>query len=458
MPLFEWLKHRTLDLGDENLALLAERSSGWCIVSKRDYSVLNVSLPATYGSSGLPQPLTSLWESGLLSRDGMEHPDSRYSPSKRPSSILLKLTGSCNIECSYCYDYDSKRFTAQQTLASVKATLAPLLEAKQPLSVAFHGGEPLLKFNLMRDIVEWLKPHTDHVGFSVQTNATRFTGEILDFFEENDFSVGISLDGLSNEANAHRITPRGISPLEGTLQLMRDHPDFVRRRCGFLAVASRTSVAGLPAYAKWLQDHGVKGLSITFLDLAGRGKDLASELLSPEEAVELYSILISMIRTGEIATLGLRNLIARMHNLFMLQSRDMCYRGPCGAASDFLVLDAEGGHRTCDCVYDPYFELERNHSNEVTSNLPTQRSAIIDRHEWLREASPTCSSCSLFGLCGGTCVAKAIVQTGTDRSVDPVECALSQYLYPELLREFIAPSRPLFDYYSWHEERVPSLD
>lgn len=109
---------------------------------------------------------------------------------------------------------------------------------------------------------------------------------------------------------------------------MRERPQFVRQRCGFLAVASRTSAPGLPAFARWLQDFGVQGMSITFLDLAGRGADLADERLSPEQAVDLYAGLLEMIRNGQLHSLALRNLVARMNNLFTLQSRDLCYRGP----------------------------------------------------------------------------------------------------------------------------------
>ena len=452
MSRYAWASHRTLALPGEDLAVLADHNSGWCVLTRDEYLSLNAVLPVTIPQAAAPAALDRLWAAGLATRDGLHADHALYEPSTYPTAVLLKLTGTCNIECEYCYDYDDKRFKAQQSFASIRDTLQRLLDRQDRISIAFHGGEPLLRFGLIQQVVEWLAPYRARVGYSIQTNATRFTPAVLDFLEKHEFSVGISLDGLDEASNALRTTRRSPTPLEGVQRLMRERPDFVRERCGFLAVASRTSAPGLPAFATWLQAFGVSGLSITFLDLAGRGAGLADQRLSPHEAVDLYRTLVGMIRRGEIRELGIRNLIARMHNLFMLQSRDLCYRGPCGAAADFLVLDAEGGQRTCDCVYHPYFEITAADADAPSESQPARR-AILDRHAWLRTEGETCATCPIFGLCGGTCVAKAIVRTGTDRSVDPVECALSKYIYPELLREFVAEERPLFEYYARHEHK-----
>lgn len=445
---YAWASHRVLPLDGDDLAVLADGSSGWCVLTRDAYRQLRAELPLELDDSIQLQPLTQLWESALLTRDGRCIDTAQYRQAQSPTAVLLKLTGTCNIDCDYCYDYDAERFRAQQSLGTIQTTLAPLLERGEPLSIAFHGGEPLLRFGLIRQVVQWLEPHRARVGFSLQTNGTRFTPEILDFLEQHDFSVGLSLDGLDEASNALRRTRGPRTPLQCILALMRERPQFVRQRYGFLAVASRTSAPGLPAFARWLQDFGVQGMSITFLDLAGRGADLADERLSPEQAVDLYAGLLEMIRNGQLHSLALRNLVARMNNLFTLQSRDLCYRGPCGAAGDFLVLDAQGGKRTCDCVYHPYFELK---AGQDGGDAPA-RAAIVARHSWLRLHGQGCSRCALFGLCGGTCVAKALVRTGHDRSVDPVECALSRYLYPELLREFTAAERPLFAYYARHAQ------
>ncbi len=452
MPIFEWASHRTMPLTGKDIVVLAVRSSGWCVITTEEYKLLNEQLPGNFPNPEVNEALNHLWKAGLVMQDGLPHLSSIYHPASYPTAVLLKLTGTCNIECEYCYDYDSKRFKAQQTFEVIQKTLRNILNNQEQFSLAFHGGEPLLRFSLMKEIVEWLKPYHTRIGFSVQTNGTRFTPEILDFLEKYEFSVGLSLDGLDEKSNALRKTYHGLTPLQAIKSLMKERPDFVRDRCGFLAVASRTSAPGLSDFSLWLQDFGVKGLSITFLDLVGRGQHLIDERLSPNEAIAVYRNLIELIRRGDIHELAIRNLLGRMHNLFTLQSRDLCYRGPCGAAGDFLVLDAEGKKRTCDCIYHPYFELDST-DNLENAGAHKARNAILERHEWLREKGPTCATCPLFGPCGGTCVAKAIAQHGSVWDVDPVECALSQYIYPELFQEFVSSQKPLFEYYSFHENK-----
>ncbi len=199
------------------------------------------------------------------------------------------------------------------------------------------------------------------------------------------------------------------------------------------------------------QEEGVGSLSLSFLDLTGRGKAMLHERLSPEEAVEVYRTFIGLIRAGDIEALALRSLTSRIGNLFTFQPRDLCHKGPCGASNEFVVLDAEGATRTCDCIYDPFFEL-----GERTGPIPPNASSrprlqIIERHDWLRTDGPVCATCPLFGLCGGTCVAKAIASNGRSDSVDPIECAVVRYIYPVLLRELAsADQQPLINYYYRH--------
>lgn len=452
--------HRTLALDEHSLAVLAERSTGWCIVTREDYETIRryfTARPSTYGGAapGARPVLEMLWSAGLLLAGRQAHPDTVVEQERYPNSLLLKLTGACNFECTYCYDYDRERWKARLQPDRVRETVAFLLSKIERLSLVFHGGEPLLRFALMKRIVtEAIEVAGDRsrLSFAMQTNGSLFNDEVVSFLEEHNFSVGISLDGFNEQSNGLRVLHDGRGSTEGVMRLLGRYSDFVRHRCGFLAVVSRTSAPHLPDFALWLQAQRISGLTVSFLDLVGRGQDMAREKLTPEEAVELYRTLISMVRRREIDALALRSLISRIHNLFTFQPRDFCHKGPCAAAGDFLVLDAEGGFRSCDCIYDPYFELAgRDEPVEKIVDHP-QRLAIIERHSWLRERGADCQSCALFGLCGGTCVAKAIAARGTPQSVDPIECALVRYIYPELLREFNSDGeKPLFAYYQRHK-------
>ncbi len=457
--------HRLLPLDGDDVAVLADRSTGWCVLTRTDYDAMALHLAdgaKTLETTENPAAVIALWEAGLLLADGRPHPGTKRVRKPWPDALLLKLTGACNFDCTYCYDYEPKRFKARLPQERIEELISFLLARQDGLALIFHGGEPLLRFEAIEQTVEFaLREAGDdkRVSFSVQTNGSLLTDEIVDFLLRHDFSIGISLDGLTEATNGLRAVRRGRTALGVVHDLLDRYPDLLRTRCGVLAVVSRTSAPGIPDLALWLQEQGIQGFSISFLDLTGRGADLHEERLEPEEAVEIYRRMIDLVRDGSLGELCFKSLTGRVQNMFTFQPRDLCHKGPCGAGSEFMVVDAYGKLRSCDCIYHPFFELKATEGGVVPHNhVEPARLGIVERHAALRDGSSECGTCSLFGLCGGTCVAKAIAHHGTPQSVDPIECAISKYLYPELLQEFAAGGEmPLFAYYQRHRNVPPEL-
>jgi uncharacterized protein len=461
--------HRILPLKNGDVAILAERNTGWCVVHEDEYHRLVAFLggaPLTISqvSDASKRTLLDLWNAGLLLAGKQYHPETKRPLDRYPSSLLLKLTGACNFDCTYCYDYDRERFKARLDLDRICTAVDFLLSKREHLSITFHGGEPLLRFDLIQNIVNYTLGHLDQVSrvrFSIQTNGALINDEVVSFLEKHNFSVGISIDGKGEISNRLRPTRgRSLSAWGHVQRLFDEYPEFVSGRCGFLAVASKTSATSLPDFALWLQEQGVRGLTITFLDLTGRGINLFDEKLTPTQAVSLYARFIDLIRAKKIEELALNSIISRINNLFTFRPQDFCHKGPCGAAGEFLVLDAEGTFRTCDCIYDPYFELGKDQAEMDNFLGNPARHAIQERHEWLRDEGADCSSCALFGLCGGTCVAKAIANNGTPQSIDPIDCAITRWIYPLLIEEFTCGGKtPILDYYRIHKPHMfESLD
>lgn len=454
--------HRVMRLDGNQMAVLSEESTAWCVLSVQDYTSLQSHLGQGQGLDFGSQDdatravLSEIWDAGLLTVDLRRNPETIRQRSRIPSSILLKVTGACDFECTYCYDYDEKRFKTKLDAATAKKAINYLLDKRNDLSVVFHGGEPLLRPRFIMDVVETTKrvahEKSANVKFGIQTNASRLNSEIRQYLINNKFSVGISLDGISEFSNIHRKTRDKWTAFDYVSRLLDDDPDFVRDHCGFLATISRESAQDLPEFMLFLQAAGVAGLAFSFLDLVGRGAALPLSKLNPKETVEVYANVIDMVRDGTISDLAIRTILSRIDNLFTFQPGDFCSRGPCAASDDFLVLDSEGKFRSCDCVYHPYFELGEQNTNLDEALANSNRNSIDERHDWLRREGVTCGTCPLFGLCGGTCVAKAIALSGTDRAIDPGECARVRYLYPLLLQEFAGPgARPVLEYYNRHK-------
>ena len=69
----------------------------------------------------------------------------------------------------------------------------------------FFGGEPLLQFNLMEKMAEYLKRNYDErFGLSLFTNGTLISDEVVDFFRENKVFVTLSIDGSKATQDKNR--------------------------------------------------------------------------------------------------------------------------------------------------------------------------------------------------------------------------------------------------------------
>jgi uncharacterized protein len=447
--LMELVPHRTLPLNEGELAILSEESNAWAIMPSAHYNRLQQSIQL---KRRLPEQLQlRLYEGGLLRQNGQ----SSITASKRklsgPRSLLLKLTGACNIFCDYCYDYDRARWKSNLTFEKIKHTLDSMLEYNQSMGVVFHGGEPLLRFDLVKEVVEYASSIAGkQISFSIQTNASLLDEEIVQFLEEHNFSVGISIDGHTEEMNRLRKTKGRQTACGYFLTALEKFPAFLRKRCGVLSVVSKANVKELPGFALWLQQQGILNLGLSFMDKAGKGMFIPEEKVTYEEATALMAGFCELVESGALSALKFTPLTSRVSNLYQYHSKDFCHKGPCAASDEFLVLDAEGNYRTCDSTYHPFFLIGADLQGEGNA---IARNNIPERHAWLKTESLTCSKCPLLSLCGGTCAAKAIASNGDPYSIDVIECAISKYLYPRLLQEFSQPGpKPLHDYYKLHEK------
>ncbi len=155
---------------------------------------------------------------------------------------VMKASKLCNLRCKYCYEWDHLADPARMSLEVWKHALVAIREYSElamrntgkafSTDIIWHGGEPLiLPVSYWRDVVslqrEIFSPEWFERGLirnCVQTNLYAVGDGILDFLQENDFALGVSVDfaggvrvtaaGKQTEAgvkqNLHRLAVRGL--------------------------------------------------------------------------------------------------------------------------------------------------------------------------------------------------------------------------------------------------------
>jgi uncharacterized protein len=135
--------------------------------------------------------------------------------------IFLKPAGSlCNLHCSYCYYLEKFRLFKRDSPVPMPDDLLELyirqhIEAStEPvISFSWHGGEPLLAgINFYKKVLalqkKW-KPAGRKIINGVQTNGTLLDERWVEFFAEENFRLGISMDGAEDLHNQYRKTTDG---------------------------------------------------------------------------------------------------------------------------------------------------------------------------------------------------------------------------------------------------------
>lgn len=170
--------------------------------------------------------------------------------------LVFEVTDACNLKCKYCaygefYEDFDKREDKMLPVSKAIRLIEYLNQywnserntsAKSFMYISFYGGEPLMNFDFIKQIVEYVETRLDcprkKFLFSMTTNAILLY-RYMDYLVEHDFHLLISLDG--NEKNdSYRVDHNGNSSYERVVRnvdlLCEKYPDFFEKNVNFNSV------------------------------------------------------------------------------------------------------------------------------------------------------------------------------------------------------------------------------
>lgn len=141
-------------------------------------------------------------------------------PFSRPMYVMLKPAGSlCNLRCKYCYYLEKEKLYSdvrQHVISDelLEKFIKEYIESQTTPNVLFtwHGGETLMRpISFYRRALELQRKYAGgrQIDNSIQTNATLLTDEWCVFFRQNNFLVGVSIDGPQEFHDEYRRTAAG---------------------------------------------------------------------------------------------------------------------------------------------------------------------------------------------------------------------------------------------------------
>jgi uncharacterized protein len=337
------------------------------------------------------------------------------------TSLTLHLTEACNLACQYCFQ---KRQSRSLSFSDIGQALDFFAEALEPRAyIGFYGGEPLLEFDTIRRAVGHIQNHLDlrgkNIRYSISTNGSLLTDEILRFLDEHTFLVTLSHDGTAQDVTR----PSRLNPL------ILENMDLLNRLPGIdfetNSVFSPATVGEIYHSARFLLDRGVKRCHLAY-SIVHSWDSAALEKLQ-EQVQELKQFLLSYYRHHYTIPIG------------NFQNRPASALFWCPAGQDRLALAADGKLWGCRLFADFFAEQlgHPDYSNyclgeiqEFMRQTGHGYSGIYRNYSLLRQnefssGDRSCRECENLTSCR-TCPATAAFSTGKIGKFPPWICQMKK--------------------------------
>ena len=350
--------------------------------------------------------------------------DNIANPFAKPLYVMLKPAGAhCNLACKYCYYLEKNKLypTAQRHLMSdemLEQFTREYIEAQTMSQVLFtwHGGEPLLRsIDFYRKALSLQQKYAGgrHIDNVIQTNGTLLTDEWCEFFAQNHWLVGISIDGPQPYHDHYRLTAAGKPSWQKVMQgikLLKKHGV----EWNAMAVVNAYNVNHPLEFYRFFKENGCQFLQFTpiverltrhedgrtLASLADKNEIPLSEAsVTPEQwGYFLCAIFDEWVRK-DVGKIFVEIFDCTLANWMGISPGICAYSKECGHAG---VMEHNGDVYSCDHFVFPEYKLGNIRDHSLIDMLYGEQQQEFSR---LKHSSlpRQCKECDMEFACHGEC-------------------------------------------------------
>ena len=344
-------------------------------------------------------------------------------------AISLNLAQGCNLRCTYCFagegDYGTK---GMMSLATATAAIDLLAKDKPNFHVVFFGGEPMLNFSVIEQVVTWCEQRPQDITFSITTNGTLLTAEKLAWFKTKRFAMNLSYDGKGLQAR-QRLNKDKASNSEALVQ--KKLAVFGEQLAQLREFRLRSTVTR--ENLDQLEDSLLHTLSSSNFKVlvAQHATSINGMKFSKEDIDEVGVILRRVIDRcldgGDYARLlRLDNLKQTIRTIHRGKTGGMA----CGAGVHYLTVSVGGGFYLCH----RFNEDESERFGDIQAGLDTAKLDEIAHFRTAKKAP--CDTCWMREWCAGGCFHEHKTASGDKFKIDPRFCQMQDREFSEAMRVY----------------------
>jgi uncharacterized protein len=388
---------------------------------------------------------------------------------------MVVVTNYCNCECIYCQASSCAPVAGSRSMTSqvAKKTVDMIFNAPSPsVKIEFQGGEPLLNWPVIKEIIEYSEEASRNtgkeVGFVICTNLTRVSREQLAYMRDHSIHISTSLDGPREIHDINRPSRDGSSSYDAfskNLLLAREMmgPDA----CSPLLTITRRTLGRLTDVVEEYMQMGFGGVFLRPLNPYGSAVTAVEEIgYRPQEFLDAYKgaleyIIEQNLNGRRFVEYYARLLLTRVLTPFATGFVDL--QSPAGAGISGAIYDFDGSVYPADegrmlaSMGDARFRLGSVLNDDYASIFAGQSLRDIISSTCV-EVMPGCSHCAYQLYCGADPV-RNYVETGDVVGHRPTSefCSRNMGILT-MLFDYLhdADSRVIDVFWSWITDR--SLD
>ena len=396
------------------------------------------------------------------------HPEEMYHPatdyieailSKKIEKITLQVTRQCNLRCKYCvysemnHEGQRKHSGDAMTWETAKAAIDFLAEhsyEERIVNIGFYGGEPLLNFGLIKKCVNYVQDVFEgkEISFSITSNGTVISSEIVEFLSLNKIQLTFSLDGPSEVHDKRRVfRDSNRSTFEKVMENLQwikaNYPDYSKTVSVNAVLDTSEDFGCVDSFFKTLSTQGnaALNLSTSFVDdtYSDEKKSFHEEFI-PRMGYQYFNVLLALSgrysprKLSLIAQRNYETLRDKFENKpsVSILPKKTAPGGPCIAGKTRLFVDVFGNFFPCERVSETSKCMKIGNISDgfdITKILPLINISKLTPNE--------CKDCFAFWHC--TTCAKQCDNNGVlDADAKRTNCDNSRNIADSDLRSTIA--------------------
>ena len=340
-------------------------------------------------------------------------------------ALCLHVAHTCNLNCAYCFASQGKYHgeRALMDLDTGKRALDFLIEnsgTRTNLEVDFFGGEPLMNWDTVKQLVKYARIREKQTGknfrFTLTTNGMLIDDDVIDFANREMSNVVLSLDGRKEIHDALRVDYAGNGSFD---KIVPKFQKLVKARGDANYYIRGTFTHANPDFLNDIR---------TMLDLGFTQLSMEPVVCAPGDAAELTNddLPIILNQYEELAKLMLEREkqgkpFTFYHYMLDLSQGPCIYKriSGCGSGTEYMAVTPWGDLYPChQFVGEEKYKLGNIWDGITNSSAQTEFS---DCNVYTRKE---CHDCWAKLYCSGGCAANAYHSTGSINGVYKYGCEL----------------------------------